>query len=89
MFTLIRSWQQSGQSQLVFCKEKEIAYSHFHYWYKKFRMHKQKPVAKPAFTAIQVQLPTSHIFCTVHLGDGVSVDFHQVVSADFIVSLLN
>jgi transposase-like protein len=37
MFTLIGQWQQSGQAQIEFCKEKDITYTTFYYWLKRYR----------------------------------------------------
>lgn len=39
MFSLIEIWKGSGQSQINFCKEKNIAYHRFHYWFKKYTDH--------------------------------------------------
>ena len=44
MFSLIEIWQASGQSQRIFCQEKDLAYSKFHYWYKKYQEY-QSPSA--------------------------------------------
>jgi hypothetical protein len=35
---IIESWKQSGQSQISFCKGKEISYGRFCYWKKRFEL---------------------------------------------------
>jgi hypothetical protein len=39
MFSLISVWRASGKTQRDFCKEKDIAYSKFHYWLKGYKEH--------------------------------------------------
>ena len=37
MFKIIEAYQQSGQTQRAFCKEREIAFTTFLCWLKKYR----------------------------------------------------
>ncbi len=41
MFSLIEKWQDSNQTQKVFCQEHEIKLATFHYWQKKYRQREQ------------------------------------------------
>jgi hypothetical protein len=83
MFSLIRQWQGSGMSQKDFCQKKDIAYSSFHYWYKKFRMN--EPVQpEPSFVPVPLPVSMASIFCTVHMPGGVSIDFHQPVPVGYL-----
>ena len=41
MFSLIEKWQDSNQTQKVFCQEHEIKLATFHYWQKKYRQLEQ------------------------------------------------
>jgi hypothetical protein len=54
MFSLIQIWKGSGKTQLEFCKEKDIAYSKFHYWLKKYYTRESAPEESPAFMAVNV-----------------------------------
>jgi hypothetical protein len=91
MFSLIESWKASGQNQHEFCKANNLAYSGFHYWYKKYREGKAS------------NGPTD--FVPVHLGhpgagngrpvselafpDGRRLSFYQPVEASFLRALLS
>ena len=52
MFSKIREWQESGLSQAAFCKQSNVAYGNFHYWYKRFR-NVDFP-AKSGFAPLQI-----------------------------------
>ncbi len=38
MISLIESWKASGLSQDIFCKEQQIPYNVFQYWYRKLKL---------------------------------------------------
>ncbi len=40
-FSMIENWKASGQNQQLFCKENQIAYSNFHYWFKKYKAQQE------------------------------------------------
>jgi hypothetical protein len=83
MFALIRQWQDSGLSQTEFCQKKDIAYSSFHYWYKKFRMAEEIH-PEPSFVPVPLPVSMASVFCTVHKPGGVSIDFHQPVPVGYL-----
>ena len=43
MFSFIEQWKASNKDQFNFCREKEISYSTFHYWLKKYRRLQMEP----------------------------------------------
>ena len=45
MFSLIRKWQDSNQTQKVFCQEHEIKLATFHYWQKRYRNQVQEDLS--------------------------------------------
>ncbi len=60
MFSLIEVWKGSGKTQRGFCKEKEIAYSRFQYWLRKY--NEDQPTgneSSPRFVAIPVSVNPS------------------------------
>lgn len=88
MFSLIESWRTSGENQQVFCKSRGIAYSAFHYWYKKYRgVH---DLAKPSgFIPVKIDkegsgLPVAELI----FPDGRRLNFYQAVEASFLRALL-
>ncbi|RYY83803.1 MAG: hypothetical protein EOO15_20695 [Chitinophagaceae bacterium] len=93
MFEAIVRWQQSGLSQKPWCAQNGIAYSSFHYWYKRFRNQQaeSKPVSgKERFVELLVPNPPSATpWCALVLGDGKQIVFHQPVSAKFLRSLMD
>jgi len=37
MESIIEQWQESGQTQQSFCKERKLSYTTFYYWLKRYR----------------------------------------------------
>jgi hypothetical protein len=88
MFTLIESWQNSGQTQHEFCKKQEIAYSAFHYWYKKYRQYQTPHSA--AFVPVTIQpLGSGSPVVELSLPDGRRLSFYQTVEASMLKALLS
>lgn len=91
MFESIVHWQQSGLTQKAWCAEHAIAYSRFHYWYKRFRNQQAKTSgeAGEGFVELMVSPPPSGSpWCELVLGEGKRLLFHQAVPAEFLNSLL-
>ena len=91
-FQDIIRWQQSGLSQKAWCEENNMAYSVFHYWYRRFRnQHSENKVAaEDGFVQLQVQDRLEGIpWCELVLANGQKIFFHQPVPAAFIRSLLD
>lgn len=89
MFSLIEIWKESGKTQLEFCREKDIAYSKFHYWLKKYNGQGSSQDS-PAFMAVTVKKqPLAHAG-TLELvyPDGRRLIFHQDVDPSFVRALL-
>lgn len=88
MFSLIEVWKTSEKTQVEFCKEKDIAYHKFHYWYRKYnRQSSQLP--QPSFTRINVSPQSvSSGFIELIYPDGRKLVFNQQVDASFLRSLL-
>jgi hypothetical protein len=88
---VVESWLASGKSQKVFCEENNFKYSTFGFWmtkYKKRNMKKNKTVPSAnGFSEVKVKATTSP-FVQLNLKDGSSVSIFQIVSADFIRSLI-
>jgi hypothetical protein len=102
MFSLIEIWQSSGQSQKSFCHEKDLAYSKFHYWYRKYQEYRSasssgeplpdEPFGR-AFVAVTVKKAST--LDTVPAGvlelvfpEGRRLIFNQGVEAGFLKTLL-
>lgn len=91
-FEDIKRWQQSGLSQKAWCKQNNMAYHVFHYWYRRFRnQHSGSEVPdKNSFVHLQVQDHLSGTpWCELVLANGQRLFFHQPVPAAFIKSLLD
>lgn len=89
MFSLIEIWKGSGKTQQEFCKEKDIAYSKFHYWLKKYNAHGSTPDSSSGFVAITVNR-TKALGSGLELvyPDGRRLIFHQDVDPSFVRALL-
>lgn len=89
MFSLIRKWQASGMSQKTFCKEHDLRYHVFHYWYSQFRVSTAEGSSVPGrFIHLQTSSSTPDVFVEVNFTGGSSIIFHQPVSADYLKALL-
>ena len=89
MFSLIEVWKSSGKTQIEFCREKDIAYHKFHYWFKKF--NSQHLTAQPSSTFTRIDLhsnPPGSGGVELIYPDGRKLIFHQRVDAGFLRSLL-
>lgn len=89
MFSIIESWRDSGQSQQAFCKAQGIAYSGFHYWYKKYRKA-HEPEARSGFVPVQLQGEVSGLpVAALVLPDGRRMNFYHRLEASFLRTLLD
>lgn len=91
-FENIIRWQQSGLSQKAWCEENDIAYSSFHYWYRRFRNQQAGNKQKSADGFVQLMVEDRSMgipWCELVLSSGQRLFFHQPVPAEFIRSLLN
>ena len=89
MFSLIEIWKGSGKKQQEFCKEKDIAYSKFHYWLKKYNAHGSTPDSASGFMAITVNRTNVRGGgLELVYPDGRRLIFHQDVDPSFLRALL-
>jgi len=89
MFSMIESWKESGKSQQEFCKSRGLAYSGFHYWYKKYR-HEQHSDTSSPFVPVHIQnASSSSPVAELILPDGRRLNFYQPVEASFLRTLLS
>jgi len=93
MFSLIKTWEASGQTQRSFCQEKELAYHKFHYWYKKYREHLAPPSNTP-FVSVTVKDDRDRRTIAggvleLVLPDGRRLLFNQAVEVGFLKALLS
>ncbi len=93
MFSLIETWQASGQSQRTFCLEKDLAYSKFHYWHKKYVQYQSRSSAEEPFVAVTVKRsralePLPGRAMELVFPDGRRLIFNQSVEAGFLKALL-
>ena len=96
MFSLIEVWKDSGKSQQAFCREKELDYFKFQYWFRKYRRLSPQTVTdteQPSFT--QINIKDSSSLSSVKAGllelifpDGRKLIIHQPVEVSFVRSLL-
>ena len=87
MFDKITQWQQSGLSQKAFCREVNLAYHVFHYWYKRYRFKESKAASsfiKLGITSVSVSSSMELVF-----PDGKRLLFHQPVGVDYLKALIS
>lgn len=90
MFSHIRQWEKSNQSQKSFCLEHNIPYYVFHYWLNKYRENDQgKKIKSTSFVKLQVTSSAMIAHAELILPDGKRLVFYQPVGSDFLKSLIN
>lgn len=89
--SMIENWKASGQSQQLFCKENQIVYSNFHYWFKKYKSQ-QEGGSDELFLPVQIKkalpLPSGSVVMELVLGDGRRLNFYQTVDTSYLRALL-
>lgn len=90
MFSLIEIWSKSGKTQQEFCKEKEIAYSKFYYWLKKYNAKGSTADTASGFIPVPVKnrIAVRGQGLELVFPDGRRLIFHQDVDPSFLRALL-
>lgn len=90
MFSLIAVWRESGKTQRDFCQEKDIAYSKFQYWLRRYKQH-DPSTTRPGFVPVKVDDQGVERTGGLELvyPDGRRLIFHQEVEASFLRMLLS
>ncbi len=61
MLSLIEQWQESGQTQQTFCKERNLNYTTFYYWLRNYRRRVDEsnflPVEVSSGSHIEIRYP--------------------------------
>jgi hypothetical protein len=87
MFASIASWQTTNLSQKEWCRQQEIAYHVFHYWYRLYREDHLEPVSDSSFVRLTVK-PHVDAACEVVFTDGTKIVFLEPVSVQYLKGLL-
>lgn len=87
MFDMIDRWQQSGLTQKAFCREVNLAYHVFHYWYRRYRITESKPAS--SFIKLRISTPSVCSSLELVLPDGKRLLFPQPVSIDYLKALIS
>ena len=74
MFSFIEQWKESKKDQLSFCREKEVSYTTFHYWLKKYRRLQLDP---QGFIPIEIS-SGNHQLIEVRYPNGVIIQLPSV-----------
>jgi hypothetical protein len=84
MFLLIDEWRRTKVSQKQYCREHDIAYHIFHYWYRKYRDRRAAP---PTSGFVQIKPAPAGPFAEVSFPGGSRVIFHQPVGVEYLKGL--
>lgn len=87
MFRLIEAWKQSGLTQHTWCKQNNITYHRFHYWYKQYR-DEQSPSDRSSFVKLDASPVQQTMTAELLLHGSHSIIFHQPLTAGFIRELM-
>ena len=90
MFSLIEVWKESGKTQREFCQEKDIAYSKFQYWMKKYGEQSRLGKDSGGFVPVVVNNePKGSAVMELVFPDGRKLVFHQAVEVSYLQALLS
>ncbi len=87
MFEHIKAWQASDLSQKEWCRQHEVIYHVFHYWYKRFLDQQADPSPDHSFVRLSVNA-VEKAECEIVFADGSKVIFHKPVSASYLKGVL-
>jgi hypothetical protein len=90
MLSLIEGWKGSGLSQKAYCRQHQITYCSFHYWYKVYRdQNGEEKSSRPAFVPLRIDsAAAARPLMELVLSDGKRLLFHHQPSVDFLKALL-
>lgn len=89
MFDHISQWQQSALSQKQYCRQNNMSYHIFHYWYKRYRDEHGSDHQFSSFIPVNVQSSSSSgPVIEVLLVNGTRLLFHQPVSSDYLKAII-
>lgn len=90
MFSLIEVWKKSGKTQREFCQEKDIAYSKFQYWMKKYGEQSSLTGSQGGFVPVVMKNEVnSRAMMELVFPDGKKLIFHQAVEVSYLHALLS
>jgi hypothetical protein len=87
MFANIASWQTSDLSQKEWCRQQEIPYHVFHYWYRVYREEHLQLDNDNSFVRLTMKADADAP-CEVVFTDGTKVVFREPISVQYLKDLL-
>jgi len=92
MFTLIKTWEESGIPKKTFAREQGLTISKFKYWHDKYKnrnvVAKKEKVEEKTFIPLDVLSPSPADKIEIHYPNGVSVLLSSTLSMDEVKSFI-
>ena len=82
MQSLIEQWKESGKTQQAFCQERDLAFTTFYYWLKRYR----RQVDESSFLPVEIS-SGSHI--EIRYPDGVILQLPAGIKLSALKQLLS
>lgn len=90
MFSIIKQWKSSGQSQHTFCKSQNLPISVLQCWRKKYLDRQGTITTSPAFLPVQIQSTgPGAVVAELIFPDGKRIHFYQTVEVSVLRALLS
>ncbi|MHB2149757.1 IS66 family insertion sequence element accessory protein TnpA [Calditrichota bacterium LG25] len=86
MFKIIEAYEQSGQTQRAFCKERELAFTTFLYWLRKYRKEKTKSAS---FIPLNILNRDSNSHYRIDLPNGIIIHLNGSEGLKLISELIS
>jgi hypothetical protein len=87
MISFIMEWEESGQSQKLFCREKGIPVSKFYYWLRKYR-RSQSNQAVTDFAPVRIRQSNGIGGLDIQYPNGVVVRLHAPVDMSMLRAMI-
>lgn len=88
-YAMIEQWQHSGLSQKKYCQQNNIAYHHFHYWYKRYLNQKAADSTNTSsFIPVTLNAASSVGCIELQWPDGKRILFHQPIGVNYLKALI-
>lgn len=87
MMSVIREWEASGQSQKLFCQIRNIPFSKFYYWLRKYR-RSQSTLAGNDFIPVRIRQSKSIGAMDIQYPNGVVVKLHPPIDISMLRAMI-
>lgn len=87
MISVIMEWEESGQNQKLFCRERNIPISKFYYWLAKYRRNRSNPSGND-FAPVRIRPCNEVGGLDIQYPNGVVIRLHAPVDISMLRAMV-